>query len=254
MSLKFKDKVALVTGGGSGIGRATGLKFSSAGAKVVIADINEQGGEETVDLIRKSGAEAVFFQADVSKDKDAAAMVEMAVKSYGRLDCAFNNAAYGSPNILTTERTEEMFMQTMNVNLMGVWLCMKYEIIQFIKQGGGTIVNTSSVAGLGFASFGASDYVAAKYGVIGLGRTAQLEYAKEGIRINTVCPGVIITPMVKTHFEKKPDIEKWYRERTPANRFGRPEDVAEAVIWLCSDSASFVYGSVLAVDGGILLS
>jgi NAD(P)-dependent dehydrogenase (short-subunit alcohol dehydrogenase family) len=254
MSLRLPGKVALVTGGSSGIGRAAALKFSSEGAKVVIADINVPGGEETVALIKQTGGEAVFCRADVSQEEDAAAMVATAVKSYGRLDCAFNNAAYGSANLPTAERTAEMFLRTMHVDLLGVWLGMKHQILQFLKQEGGAIVNTSSVAGVGLASPGASDYVAAKYGVIGLSKTAQLEYAKKGIRINVVCPGVIATPMLQMYFEKKPEVEQWYRERTPAVRFGTPQDIAEAVIWLCSDAASFVYGSTITVDGGLLLT
>ncbi|MBU1054346.1 MAG: glucose 1-dehydrogenase [Proteobacteria bacterium] len=254
MSLKFQDKVALVTGGGSGIGRATSLAFSNEGANIVVADINVTGGEETVAMIRDSGGEAVFFEADVSQEKDAEAMVGKAVSSYGRLDCAFNNAAHNSAIVPTAERTVEMFMRTISVDLIGVWLGMKYQILQFLKQGGGVIVNTASAAALGFPSPGASDYVAAKYGVVGLNRTAQLEYAKDGIRINVVCPGVIPTVMMKEYMASKPEVEKWLMDRTPAKRFGTPEDIAEAVIWLCSDSASFVYGSVQAVDGGMLLS
>ncbi len=254
MSLKFKDKVALVTGGGSGIGRATSLAFARERAKVVVADINASGGEETVAMIRDTGGEGVFFKADVSQEKDAEAMVEKAVSANGRLDCAFNNAAHSSAVVPTAERTIEMFMRTINVDLIGVWLGMKYQILQFLKQGGGVIVNTASAVALGFASPEASDYAAAKYGVVGLSRAAQLEYAKDGIRINVVCPGVIPSAMMKEYMARKPEVEKWFMDRTPAKRFGTPEDIAEAVIWLCSDSASFVYGSVQAVDGGLLLS
>jgi NAD(P)-dependent dehydrogenase (short-subunit alcohol dehydrogenase family) len=181
-------------------------------------------------------------------------MVRKAVGTFGRLDCAFNNAACDSSFALTGDRTEEMFCRTISVDLIGVWLCMKYEILHMVKQGGGVIMNTSSTSGLGFPSPGASEYSAAKYGIIGLSKAAQLEYAKDGIRINVVCPGVTLTPLIKAHFERRPDAEKWMMERTPAGRFARPEEIAEVVIWLCSDSASFVYGSILPVDGGLLLS
>jgi NAD(P)-dependent dehydrogenase (short-subunit alcohol dehydrogenase family) len=251
----FENKVALVAGGSSGIGRATALAFGREGAKVVVAaDINVEGGNETVDMIKKTGGEAIFFKADVSKAKDVESMVGKAVSAYGRLDCAFNNAARDSPLLPTVERTEEMFLRTIGVDLIGVWLCMKSEILQMVKQGGGVIINTSSVTGLGWPSPGASDYAAAKYGIIGLSRTAQLEYAKDKIRINVVCPGATLTPLVKKYFETWPEREKWILDRIPAGRFVRPEDIAEAVIWLCSDSASFVYGSTLPIDGGMLLS
>lgn len=250
----FEDKVALITGGSSGIGRAAGMAFGREGARVVIVARNAQNGGETVEMIKNAGGEAIFIQADVSRENEVAAMVEKTVAAFGGLDCAFNNAACDSKNMPTAHGTEKMFLRTMSVDLVGVWLCMKYEILHMRKQGGGTIVNTASINALGFTVPGAADYTAAKCGVVGLSKTAQLEYAKEGIRINVVCPGPTRTPLLEGFFEKKPEAERWVRERTPAGRIAEPEEIAAAVIWLSSDSASFVYGSILPVDGGILLS
>lgn len=243
----FKDKVAIVTGGSFGIGRATAIAFANRGAKVAIVDCVED--QETLNLIKSSGGEAIFINCDVSNDVNVRLMVQKVIDQYGRLDYAFNNAGIEGHQAITHECTEEIWERTIGVNLKGVWLCMKYEIQQMLKQGRGAIVNTASIAGLvGFQGLPA--YVASKHGVIGLTKTAALEYAKLGIRINAVCPGVIKTPMVDRFTGKNKEVEKQFENMEPVGRMGQPEEVAEAAIWLCSDAASFVTGDAMAVDGG----
>ena len=245
----MQDKVALVTGASSGIGRATALVFAREGAKVVVADLNLVGGEETVQLVKAAGGEAVFVQTDVSQAASVEALVNTAVETYGRLDCAHNNAGVEGVLSRTAEQTEEDWEPVIRINLKGVWLCMKYEIPRMLQQGGGAIVNTSSGAGLiGVKRMPA--YVASKHGVIGLTKTAALEYAKSGIRVNAVCPGVIQTPMVERVTGKRPDVLDKMIAAEPVGRSGQPEEIAEAVVWLCSDAASFVTGHAMAVDGG----
>jgi NAD(P)-dependent dehydrogenase (short-subunit alcohol dehydrogenase family) len=251
MAELLKGKVALVTGGGSGIGRASALAFAREGAKVVVADVVVEGGEETVGMIKKAGGEALFVKADVSKAAEVEAMVNKAVETYGRLDCAYNNAGIEGAVAQTVECSEENWDRTLNINLKGVWLCLKYEIPQMLKQGGGAIVNTASVAGLvGFAGLPA--YVASKHGVAGLTKTAALEYAKSGIRVNAVCPGAIRTPMTERLFRAQPQMAESATAMEPVGRMGTPEEIAEAVAWLCSDAASFVTGHAMAVDGGMV--
>ena len=251
MAGRLDGKVALVTGGGSGIGRATCRAMAREGARVVVADVVVEGGEETVTMIKDAGGEATFVKADVSKAAEVEAMVATVIDTYGRIDCAFNNAGIEGPVCSTVEYTEEDFDRVVGIDLTGVWLCMKYEIPHMLKQGGGAIVNTASVAGLvGFQ--GISAYVASKHGVNGLTKTAALEYAKSGIRVNSVCPGVIETPMVKRAFEKSPGMEEGVAAVEPVGRLGQPEEIAEAVVWLCSDAASFVTGVPMAVDGGLV--
>ncbi len=251
MTGRVEGKVALVTGGGYGIGRATSLAMAREGAKVVVADIVVEGGEETVKMIKDTGGDATFVKVDVSKATDVEALINKVVETYGRIDCAFNNAGIEGPVCSTTEYTEEDFDRVVAIDLKGVWLCMKYEIPHMLKQSGGTIVNTASVAGLvGFQ--GISAYVASKHGVNGLTKTAALEYAKAGIRVNSVCPGVIDTPMVKRAFEKSPEMAEGAASVEPVGRLGQPEEIAEAVVWLCSDAASFVTGVPMAVDGGLV--
>ena len=246
-----EGKVALVTGAGSGIGRATALVFAREGAKVVVADIVVEGGQETVQQIEVAGGEAIFVKADVSQAADVEALVTQTVETYGRLDCAFNNAGIEGGMKLTIDCTKEEFDQTIAVNLTGVWLCMKYEIQQMLSQGGGAIVNTASAAGLvGFPSL--PDYVASKHGVVGLTKTAALEYAKSGIRVNAVCPGVIQTPMVERGAQLSPGFDELALSMEPVGRFGQPAEVGEAVVWLCSDAASFVTGIPMQVDGGLV--
>jgi NAD(P)-dependent dehydrogenase (short-subunit alcohol dehydrogenase family) len=210
--------------------------------------MNEEGGQQTVHMITEQGGEAIFVRTDVSQAVEVQALISKAVETYGRLDCAHNNAGILGGRALTAEYAEERWQQVIAVNLTGVWLCMKYEIVQMLPQGGGTIVNTASAAGLvGFPS--TSAYVASKHGVVGLTKTAALEYAQQGIRVNCVCPGYIQTPMTAPGME---DPERMARiiAREPIGRVGAPEEVAEAVVWLCSDAASFVTGHTMTVDGG----
>lgn len=251
MAGRVQGKVALVTGGASGIGRATALAFAREGAKVLVSDVVVAGGEETVVLIKAAGGEAQFVKADVAKPAEVDALVAKVVAAHGRLDCAFNNAGIEGAMTSTVDCTEENWDRTIAVNLKGVWLCMKAEIAQMLKQGGGAIVNTASVAGLvGFAGLPA--YVASKHGVVGLTKTAALEYAKSGIRINAVCPGGIQTPMLERLFQSQPQTSEAIAAMEPVGRLGTPEEIAEAVVWLCSDAASFVTGLPMAIDGGLV--
>jgi NAD(P)-dependent dehydrogenase (short-subunit alcohol dehydrogenase family) len=246
-----ENKVALVTGAGSGIGRATAMTFAKEGAKVVVADVSAEGGNETVKLIKEAGGEAIFVQADVSKTSEVEALVEKVVETYGRLDCAHNNAGIGGAVALTSEYAEEDWDHVIDVNLKGIWLCMKAEITQMLKQGGGAIVNTSSVFGMiGAPNYSA--YSASKLGVSGLSKTGALEYAQQGIRINSICPGVIRTPMIEGLINVYPQLEAQLIAQEPIGRMGRSEEVAEAVVWLCSERASFVTGIDMDVDGGYL--
>ena len=247
----LEGKVALVTGGGSGIGRASAMAFAREGAKVVVSDVAVRGGDETVRIIKDAGNEAVFIKADVSKSSDVENLIRTAIRTYSRLDFAHNNAGIEGANASTSDCTEENWDRVIDINLKGVWLCMKYEIPQMLKQGNGAIVNTSSVAGIvGF--IGMPAYCASKGGIIQLTRTAAREYADKGIRINAVCPGVIKTPMVDRVTGGKPEFEAQFIEIEPIGRMGTPEEVAEAVVWLCSDAASFVTGHPMVVDGGLV--
>jgi NAD(P)-dependent dehydrogenase (short-subunit alcohol dehydrogenase family) len=249
MAGRVAGKVALVTGGSSGIGRATAQIFAREGAKVVVADVGVESGEETVRLIQAAGGEAVFIKTDVAQAADVEAMVKKAVDTYGRLDCAFNNAGIEGVVKPTVEYGEADWDRVLAINLKGVWLCMKYELQHMLKQGSGAIVNTASVAGLvGLSGFSA--YVAAKHGVNGLTKTAALEYAKAGIRVNAVCPGAIRTPMFERGVRDNPGIEEQVVAMEPIGRMAAPAEVGEAVVWLCSDAASFVTGLPMAVDGG----
>ena len=251
MAANLDGKTALVTGGGSGIGRATSLAYAQEGARVVVADVNVEGGEETVQLIKEAGGEAILVHADVAKPEDTQAMVAQAVEAFGSLDCAFNNAGIsgGTDRRLTADYLEEDWDRVVGINLKGVWLCMKAEIPQMLKQGGGAIVNTASVAGL-VGIPGTVAYVAAKHGVTGLTKAAALEYAKSGIRVNSVCPGYIQTPMVQGIFVENEGFEERVAARHPIGRLGEPSEIAAAVIWLSSDAASFVTGHNMPVDGG----
>jgi NAD(P)-dependent dehydrogenase (short-subunit alcohol dehydrogenase family) len=251
MSGQLNGKVALVTGGASGIGRATALAFAREGAKLIIADMNEEGGQQTVHMIAEHGGEATFVQVDVSRATEVAAMISRTVQTYGRLDCAHNNAGIGSrPRVLLHELSEESWDRVISINLKGVWLCMKYEIIQMCTQGGGAIVNTASIMGLVGSWSRSGAYNASKHGVVGLTKTAALEYAKSGIRVNAVCPGYIRTPLIEEALTSNPEMEAQIVARHPVGRMGRPEEIAEAVVWLCSDAASFVTGHTMTVDGG----
>lgn len=243
----FQNKVAIVTGGSFGIGRATAIAFAKEGAKVVIADIVEDN--TTLTAIQSVGGEAMFIACEVSSEASVQAMVEKTITKYGRLDYAFNNAGVEGLSASTHECTADNWSKTIDINLKGVWLCMKYEIPHLLKQGKGAIVNNASIAGLvGFPNIPA--YVASKHGVIGLTKNAALEYAKLGIRVNVVCPGVIRTPMIDRFTGKNKEVEKQFETMEPVGRLGEPEEVAAAVTWLCSDASSFVTGHSLTVDGG----
>jgi NAD(P)-dependent dehydrogenase (short-subunit alcohol dehydrogenase family) len=242
-------KTALITGAASGIGRATALAFAQQGARIALADINPEGGHETLDMIRQKGGEGIFIPTDVSRAADVAAMVEDTLSTFGRLDYAFNNAGIVGMPATTVECTEENWSRVLGVDLKGIFLCMKHEIPVMLNQGYGSIVNSASVVGLIGIRRNIS-YVASKHGVVGLTRAAALEYAQSGIRINAVCPGYVRTPILL--LETMPEMERHYLAAEPVGRLGRPEEIATAVVWLCSDAASFVTGHTLSVDGGLV--
>ena len=247
MEKLFSAKVALVTGGSFGIGRATAIAFANQGAKVVVADWVED--HTTVHEIKNNGGSAIFVKCDVSDETQVKALIDQTVKTYGRLDYAYNNAGIEGINARTSDCSTENWDRTININLKGVWLCMKYELQQMLLQGSGSIVNCASIAGLvGFQALPA--YVASKHGVIGLTKAAAMEYVKLGIRVNAVCPGVIKTPMVDRVTGKDKAVEKMFEDMEPIGRMGQPEEVANAVTWLCSDASSFVTGIAMPVDGG----
>lgn len=247
---RLKDKVTLVTGGSSGIGRAAALLFAREGAKVVVTDIDETGGTETVARIEKGGAKANFFKTDISKAAEVEALIKTIVELHGRLDCAFNNAGILGDIVSVVNHTEEMWDRTFQNNLKGTWLCMKYEIPQMLAQGAGTIVNTTSTAGVSIGSPFRSAYAASKAGIASLSKGAALEVAEQGVRINALCPSHTRTPLLEKFFKLRPDLEANFIAQTPMGRIASAEEVAEGALWLCSDASSFVTGHVLVVDGG----
>jgi NAD(P)-dependent dehydrogenase (short-subunit alcohol dehydrogenase family) len=251
MATSMAGKVALITGGGSGIGRATALKVAREGVNVIIADYNPDGALKTVAAIKEAGGRADCVAADVTITRQVELMVSKAIETYGRLDYAFNNAGIEGAMADTAGYPEDSFDRVIATNLKAVWLCMKYEIPQMLKQGGGSIVNTASVLGLvGIEQ--AAAYNAAKHGVVGLTKTAALEFAQKNIRVNCVCPGFIRTAMVERVVDRGAIAEEMMVALEPMGRIGRPEEIAEGVCWLFSDAASFVTGHSLAIDGGFV--
>lgn len=249
MSMKFSGQVALVTGAANGIGRATAQAFAAEGLKVVVSDVDVAGGEGTVELIRVAGGEAVFIRCDVTRDAEVKALMEGTVAAYGRLDYAFNNAGIEIEKGKLAEGSDAEFDAIMGVNVKGVWLCMKHQIPLLLAQGGGAIVNTASVAGLGAAPK-MSIYAASKHAVIGLTKSAAVEYAKKKVRVNAVCPAVIDTDMFRRAYEADPKKGEFAAAMHPVGRIGKVEEIAAAVLYLCCDAAGFTTGHALAVDGG----
>ncbi len=248
--LDFAGKVALITGGGAGIGRATALAFARAGAKVVIGNRGAERGVETVKLIEAAGGEAVFQATDVSIAGQVESLVARAVREYGAVDCAFNNAGIFTRLRNIEDQSEEDFDAALAINAKGVWLAMKYQIRQMLKQGGGAIVNNASVAGILGSSKGAANYVASKHAVVGLTKAAALENARRGIRVNVVAPAIVATDMGSAFAGDLKITMEDFGKGHPIGRVGRPEEIANAVLWLCSEQASFVTGHTLALDGG----
>lgn len=248
----FDGKVALVTGGGTGIGRATAIAFAREGARVVIGNRSSEAGEAVVKAIQDAGGEASFLRTDVSSEEDVKALIEHAVATYGRLDVAFNNAGIGGAAGPLADQSSDNYDKVMGINVKGVWMSMKYEIRQMLKTGGGAIVNNSSVGGLlGFA--GVSIYSASKHAVMGLTKSAALEYSAHGVRVNAVNPAVIRTPMAEGLAKMRKGKPDDFAAMHPIGRIGEPGEVAEAVLWLCSDKASFVTGTATCVDGGFTI-
>jgi len=248
----FEDKVVLVTGGASGLGEAAVGLLAARGARIVVADVDAARGDAVVAGVREAGSEAVFCRTDVTEESEVAAAVALALDTWGRLDGAINNAGTTGPSNPTADYSVEDWNRVLALNLTGVFLGLKHEIPPMVAQGGGSIVNTSSGAGLvGFAGLPA--YVASKHGVIGLTRAAALEYVKAGVRINAVCPGSTRTPMLEGFMGGDPTIERMMSQSAPIGRLARPEEIAEAMVWLLSDAASFVVGHAFAVDGGAVV-
>jgi NAD(P)-dependent dehydrogenase (short-subunit alcohol dehydrogenase family) len=246
---RLEGKVALVTGGAAGIGRTTALAFAGEGARVVIADINAEGGEETVKMIRDAGGEAIFVRTDVRIADEVKNMADKTVEAFGRLDIAFNNAGINEDAVTISRCAEDSWERMIDTNLTGVFLCMKHELPKMRKSGGGSIVNVASVMGLvGDGSH--PGYSSSKHGVVGLTRTAAIVYAQANIRINAVCPGPTLTSMIAKLIDGQPEVEKLLLSNVPMNRMAKPEEIARAVLFLCSDDASYITGHALAVDGG----
>lgn len=245
------QKVAIVTGGNSGIGRATAIALAREGAKVTVAARRVSEGEETVRLIKEAGSDGIFVKTDVANENDVSSLVEKTVDTYGRLDYAVNNAGIGEKMTPLVEQTSEKFDQIMNTNVRGIWLSLKYEVQEMMKNGGGAIVNMSSGAGLvGFPQMPV--YIASKHAVLGLTKSAALEYAKSGIRINAIAPGGVETEMLMQTIGDDHQFLETFKSMHPIGRIGTPEEIANAVVWLLSDKASFVLGHTLLVDGGIV--
>ncbi|MDL0118487.1 glucose 1-dehydrogenase [Halobacterium salinarum] len=250
MAPQLNEHTAVVTGAGSGIGRATAQKLAADGANVVVADVDAEGGRETARQIESADGNAIYVDVDVTKEADVEAMVETALDTYGALDIAHNNAGIEGTNAPLSEQSIEDWHQVLDVNLTGVWLCMKHELPALTSGDGGAIVNTASIAGL--AADGAEPYTASKHGVVGLTKAAAVHHAEDGVRVNAVCPGVVRTPMVERAIEEHPDAVDAMTEDQPLGRMAEPEEIAETVAWLASDESSFVNGHALPVEGGKL--
>ena len=251
MSRRLQDRVAIITGASSGMGKTTAIQFAKEGAKVVVAARREQESLEVVKQITDNGGEAIYVQTDVAKWSDVENMVDSTLSEYGRLDCAFNNAGLSgrlSEGWLTI--TEEQWDQTADVNLKGVWMCMRLQIPAMLESGGGTIVNNSSL--LGMRGAGSAPYAATKHGVIGLTRSAAVTFGDQNIRVNTVAPGFIMTPIMEARMQENPELWGKSKSLIPMEKLGEPETIAEAVTWLCSDESSYITGQTLTVDGGVL--
>ncbi|WP_226013396.1 glucose 1-dehydrogenase [Halomicrobium salinisoli] len=250
MAIDFESETAVVTGAASGIGRKTAERFAAEGANVVVSDVDADGGRETVERIESDGGTATFVETDVSDGGDVEAMVAEAVDAYGGLDVAVNNAGIEGETDPLAEVPEDAWDRVVDINLKGVWLCLKHELPELVAGGGGAVVNVSSIAGL--VSAGGVPYVASKHGLVGLTRVAATQYAADDVRVNAVCPGVIDTPMVDRAGDADPGAIEQFVGMQPLGRMGTPEEVANAIVWLCSDEASFVTGTAYPVDGGYL--
>ena len=249
MKKRFESQSVIVTGAGSGIGRATVLAFAAEGASLIVCDVNDAQGEETVALVRSQGATAQYQHCDVSRAADCAAMVQRALECFGRLDVAFNNAGINLAVAPIAEVAESDWQRIVATNLTGVFLCMKYEVPAMKRQGGGRIINTASVGGL-IGTAGVTAYCATKHGVVGLTKSAALDYIKDGVRINAICPGGTLTPMLKEWF-KHPEVERAAIAGTPLGRMADPAEIARAVLFLASEDSSFMVGHALVADGGL---
>lgn len=249
MTRMMEGKAGIVTASGSGIGRASALAFAAEGAKVVVSDVAEDAGKQTVRLIREAGGEAMFVKCDVGEEKEVKILIDTAVEAYGKLDWAHNNAGIGAPTVPITDTKTEDWERTMQINLGGMYFCLKYEIPAMLKSGGGAIVNTASTSGL-LGTPGLSVYTSSKWGVNGLTKTAALEFGKQGIRVNSICPGMTLTPSVEAWSKEVPEQAESVKNAIPLGRLGRPEDQANAAVWLCSDKAAYITGINLPVDGG----
>lgn len=251
MAQQFSGKVALVIGGASGLGQVSAIELAKQGARVAVADVAVREGKATVERIASAGGRAMFIKADATKSKEVKAMVRKTVKTFGRLDFALNNAGIDGVRARTADYPEEVWHQVVSLNLTGVFLCMKFELPVMVRQGSGVIINMSSVAGVtGF--LGHAAYAASKHGVIGLTKTAAIEYAKAGIRVNAICPAYTHTPMLTRMLARNPDLEAKLVARVPMRRLGTAEEIAQAVIYLFSDAAAFITGHSLVMDGGIM--
>jgi len=248
MAGQVEGKVALVTGAGSGIGQASALAFAREGARVVVNDISVEGGEETVKMIKNAGGKATFIKADMTRADEIEMMIRKTVETYGRLDCAHNNAGIDGDTALTADCSRENWDRVIALNLTGVFLCMKYEIPQMLKQGGGAIVNTASTMGV-VAHQNVPAYVASKHAVVGLTKSTALGYVKSGIRVNAICPGNTHTPLFDHVIERLPEVYNALMAATPIGRLAQPVEIANAVVWLCSDAASYCTGHAMVVDG-----